>query len=91
MKKLSTLFLTIVFSLSFLILSGCSKSGKDHHENHDGKMHITKGIHTDPVCGMKVKSSTKWKSSYKGKTYYFCMEADKKQFDSNRLKYLKKK
>ena len=36
----------------------------------------------DPVCGMKVDpKTTKFKSEFKGKTYYFCSEQCKKTFD----------
>ena len=38
----------------------------------------------DPVCGMvKPKSQMKAKVLYKGKTYYFCWEDDKKMFEAN--------
>lgn len=38
----------------------------------------------DPVCGMvKPKSEMKAKANYKGKTYYFCYEGDKKMFEAN--------
>ncbi|MDP2741641.1 MAG: YHS domain-containing protein [bacterium] len=36
--------------------------------------------HIDPVCGMDATSDF-FKSEYKGKTYYFCSEHCKKQFD----------
>jgi putative intracellular protease/amidase/YHS domain-containing protein len=35
-----------------------------------------------PVCGMDVNVATAPKSVYKGKTYYFCSDDDKKTFDS---------
>jgi len=35
-----------------------------------------------PVCGMDVDPKTDPKSVYKGKTYYFCSDDDKKTFDS---------
>jgi YHS domain-containing protein len=36
----------------------------------------------DLVCGMEVNEKTaKWKSIYKGKTYYFCAPGCKKTFD----------
>ncbi len=35
-----------------------------------------------PVCGMDVDVKTDPKSVYKGKTYYFCSDDDKKTFDS---------
>ena len=34
-----------------------------------------------PVCGMDVDPKTDPKSVYKGKTYYFCSDDDKKTFD----------
>jgi len=38
----------------------------------------------DPICGMTVdEKSSKYKSEYKGKTYYFCMKGCKRAFDSN--------
>jgi YHS domain-containing protein len=42
----------------------------------------------DPVCKMKVNEKTaKFKSEYKGKTYYFCASGCKKEFDNNPKKY----
>jgi putative intracellular protease/amidase/YHS domain-containing protein len=35
-----------------------------------------------PVCGMDVDPATAPKSVFKGKTYYFCSEDDKKTFDA---------
>jgi YHS domain-containing protein/putative intracellular protease/amidase len=35
-----------------------------------------------PVCGMDVDVATAPKSVYKGKTYYFCSDDDKKTFDA---------
>ena len=35
-----------------------------------------------PVCGMDVDPATAPKSVFKGKTYYFCSQADKNQFDA---------
>jgi YHS domain-containing protein len=43
----------------------------------------------DPVCKMNVDERTaKFKSDYKGKTYYFCSAACKSTFDKNPVKYL---
>jgi len=45
----------------------------------------------DPVCKMKVDEKTaKFKSEYKGKTYYFCAPGCKKEFDDNQEKYISK-
>jgi FOG: PKD repeat len=42
----------------------------------------------DPVCKMKIsKSTAKFTSKYKGKTYYFCSSSCKKKFDANPSKY----
>lgn len=42
----------------------------------------------DLVCGMEVDEKTgKWKSEYKGKTYYFCGTMCKQEFDENPTKY----
>ena len=42
----------------------------------------------DPVCKMEVKEKTaKFKSEYKGATYYFCNPGCKSTFDKNPTKY----
>jgi len=47
-------------------------------------------VATDPVCKMNVDESTaKYKSNYKGKTYYFCAPGCKKAFDADPEKYLR--
>ena len=43
---------------------------------------------TDVVCKMQVDEKTaKWKSEYKGKTYYFCNPTCKQKFDKEPEKY----
>lgn len=43
----------------------------------------------DVVCGMEIDEKTaKWKSEYKGKTYYFCGPLCKLEFDENPDKHL---
>ena len=43
----------------------------------------------DPVCKMNVEEKTaKFRSEYKGRTYYFCAPGCKKAFDSEPEKYL---
>ena len=43
----------------------------------------------DLVCDMDVDEKTaKWKTTYQGKTYYFCAPGCKKQFEANPQKYL---
>ena len=41
-----------------------------------------------PVCDMEVDPATAPKSTYKGKTYYFCSEAHKELFDAAPEKFL---
>jgi YHS domain-containing protein len=43
----------------------------------------------DPVCKMEVNEKTaRIKSTYQGKTYYFCAPACKKAFEEDPDKYL---
>jgi YHS domain-containing protein len=43
----------------------------------------------DPVCKMKVEAaSSKWRSDYKGKKYFFCAPGCKTAFDKDPEKYL---
>ena len=42
----------------------------------------------DPVCGMEVDESTaEWKTTYQGKTYYFCAAGCLKSFEQEPGKY----
>ena len=44
----------------------------------------------DPVCGMEVdRESAAAQSEYQGRTYYFCAQACKEEFDRNPGQYLK--
>jgi len=46
------------------------------------------GLAKDVVCGMEVNEKTaRFKSEYKGKTYYFCSGFCKEAFDANPVKY----
>lgn len=45
----------------------------------------------DPICKMEVEEATaKWKSTYKGKTYYFCAPGCQKEFEKHPRKYASK-
>jgi len=49
-----------------------------------------KNMVKDPVCGMDVDESTaRWKSKYKGKTYYFCAHGCQLEFEEDPKRYLK--
>jgi len=42
----------------------------------------------DPVCGMEVDEATaEWKTSYEGKTYYFCAPGCLRSFQKEPAKY----
>lgn len=43
----------------------------------------------DPVCGMDINEGSKFKSSYKGKIYYFCSASCRQNFDKNAERYAK--
>ncbi len=52
-------------------------------------MSESKSMAIDPVCKMTVDEKTaKFKTSYQGKTYYFCAPGCKKAFEANPQKYL---
>lgn len=49
------------------------------------------GSFKDPVSGQDVgKGSLRFKSRYKGKTYFFCSMENKKEFDKNPERYVQK-
>jgi len=50
-------------------------------------MFFTKQI--DPICKMKVSKDAEYKSTYNGKTYYFCALNCKETFDKEPDKYAK--
>lgn len=41
----------------------------------------------DVICGMSVKEDSEIRSTFSGKTYYFCSENCKVEFDKNPIKY----
>lgn len=87
-------------------MDACEKmcAAKTGHENHGGSAgHAGHGaapaanaqakpeLVTDPVCGMKIDPKTAaGKSTYAGKTYYFCSADEKAKFDKEPAKYAKK-
>ena len=45
----------------------------------------------DPICGMVVDDkAARYKSDYKGKTYYFCSQYCKTKFDKDPSKFASK-
>jgi YHS domain-containing protein len=66
--------------------------GHGAHAGHDKSTAAAAKKVVDPVCGMSIDpAKAAAKSVYAGKTYYFCTEEDKKLFDKDPEKYLKKK
>jgi YHS domain-containing protein len=52
---------------------------------------VNGSMEKDPICGMMVdEKTTKYKSDYKGKTYYFCSQYCKTTFDKNPSKFASK-
>ena len=46
------------------------------------------GTYVDPICGMEVEAEiSAGKTEYEGKTYYFCCEGCKKEFDEHPQDY----
>ncbi len=54
------------------------------------KIVLTDSIKVDPICKMKVKSSTKFKTTYQKQEYFFCAEGCKLKFEKDPSKYIKK-
>ncbi len=74
---------------------GADKPKKQDTQNTSPKENPNAGKHEteaeteaiDPMCDMKVNVSTALKSTYKGKTYYFCQDSCKRGFDAEPEKY----
>ncbi|NOY52406.1 MAG: YHS domain-containing protein [Deltaproteobacteria bacterium] len=98
MKKQSLILsgiLSILMALSFCTLLPAEEGGMQGMKGHNmkGMMEKTMGkTVTDPVCGMKINPETAagGKMEYEGKTYYFCGDADRKAFEQDPAKYIKK-
>jgi YHS domain-containing protein len=63
-------------------MTGSAMSGKS-----SGATAAAKAV--DPVCHMEVDPANAPKATYNGKTYYFCSEAEKEQFEKNPGAYVK--
>lgn len=55
-------------------------STQDHHVHEDEADPNISKIATDPVCGMKVDTTSALSTNKYGKTYYFCSKGCKKEF-----------
>jgi len=90
----SLLVLTLIFACSSEKQSETQPAEKQTMTSHQGHaMQDSMSIEmvTDPVCGMQIKKEDAVATTeYNDKTYYFCMEEDKKAFDENPGKYVNK-
>ncbi|MFL6195128.1 MAG: YHS domain-containing protein [Thermoanaerobaculia bacterium] len=66
----------------------CGSGGHDHAAMAGANAAAAKV--TDPVCGMTVDPAKAPKSTYAGKTYYFCSAEDKAKFDKDPASFVKK-
>lgn len=63
-----------------------------NHTGHGQAAAAPAGKVTDPICGMQVDPATAAaKSTYEGKTYYFCALHEKETFEKDPAKYVNKK
>ena len=52
-------------------------------------MEVKKRMAKDLVCNMEVdEKNARWKSTYKGETYYFCAPGCKAEFEEDPEKYV---
>jgi YHS domain-containing protein len=70
--------------LGVLALSGCSSE----EPQRETPMADDQAIVIDPVNGHDVQTNTPWKSSWKGRWYYFESEGNLKAFEANPSAYV---
>lgn len=92
MKIYLKLFLACLVVIAFFLLGNWSQQSPEPKQaSADSAASTVK----DPVCGMDVDrakaEAAGRKSEYLKKTYYFCSDYCKKQFDKDPAKYLKEK
>ncbi|MEM2130667.1 MAG: YHS domain-containing protein, partial [Candidatus Bathyarchaeia archaeon] len=80
----------VLMSLSTVIVALNSQTLKKYEPRGLEEHLMMQPTLKDPVCGMIVDASTTYKTSYNGKTYYFCSLRCKKVFESNPRKYITK-
>jgi len=77
----------------YFCMQDCKTKFLNTPEKYIGKKRVDEPKMTkDPVCGMDVdpNSAGNLKIEYKGKTYYFCNESCKKNFEAAPAKYINK-
>jgi YHS domain-containing protein len=87
-------FLPVVTAAVFLLpfFTACQKGEHTGHTETAAATSFSPGKVADPVCGMEVDPATApARTTYAGKTYYFCTKEEKEQFEKDPGKYVKKK
>ncbi|MFQ5864946.1 MAG: YHS domain-containing protein [bacterium] len=89
--------LIVITAFTFFVTCGEKKEAEmesqqteeiQAHEAQATEGEMAANMAVDPVCGMQVnKDEAQFTTEYQGKTYYFCMEADKMAFVENPEKY----
>lgn len=86
MKKMLILIITLLFLGSMLVL----QAGPTDNAAHKCKTPCKTKVVKCPVSGHEIaKDAKKVSVEYKGKTYYFCCEKCKAEFEKNPEKYVK--
>ena len=91
MKLVTLVLLALVLGMPMPVSSATEEtSKKEKPESKAAAGQKASQKVKDPVCGMEIDSkSAAAKSTYKGKTYYFCSVSEKEQFEKESAKYVK--
>jgi Cu+-exporting ATPase len=82
------IILGVLFLFWMFKKGGCCGAGK---EPVKGGRKMEENEAKDPVCGMIVKKDKATATSeHMGKTFYFCAQACKKEFDQEPMRYMRK-
>ncbi len=79
--------LLVVISLSVFCFVACQSNNHSHSTENTSNQPV---LGKDLVCDMEVTDST-YVFDYEGKTYFFCAEHCKDEFQKEPQKYLSKK
>ena len=86
MKKISVFLVALIFLGSMLVIH----TGNTLYADSNSKTHCKTKMVKCPVSGEVIaKDAKKITAEYKGKTYFFCCEKCKAEFEKNPEKYVK--
>jgi len=96
MKNQRRLIITLAVLLGFSVMaSGQARKSNPRPEKARNpvvrKSNLQPDKARDPVCGILVEKDPQLAAEYKGKTYYFCSNADRDKFKRDPQKYVKDK